>query len=74
MTNEDVTATGRPHGNLIGAREARALIKCSATTLRTLLAAGFGPPGFKRPGSNRWLFWSGEVLDCLETNYRRAAA
>jgi len=40
--------------------------KMSGSTLRTLAVAGMCPPGFKRPGSNRWLFFTVEFDAWLE--------
>jgi hypothetical protein len=45
---------------LLHMREAAERGHMSQETLRRLLLAGKGPPAMKRPGSNRWLFWSNE--------------
>ena len=74
MTNNEVTSTGRPLGALLGLRAHCAICKCSESTMRGLLRAGLGPPLFKRPGSNRFLGYEGEILDWLESNRRRPAA
>ena len=42
--------------------------------MRGLIRAGLGPPLFKRPGSNRFLGYEGEVVDWLESNRRQPAA
>jgi hypothetical protein len=68
MTNDELTATGRPKGRLVRTPEARRILNVGDTTLRALLKSSFGPPGFKRPGSSHWLFWSGELMDFLESN------
>jgi hypothetical protein len=57
-------------GWLLSLREAGARVRLSPETLRVLLKAGKGPPGFKRPGSNRWLFWSRELDAWLESGGR----
>jgi len=54
-------------GWLLSLREAGARVRLSPETLRVLLKAGKGPPAFKRPGSTRWLFWSGELDAWLES-------
>ena len=48
-------------------REAAERGQMSRTTLRNLLYANMGPPAFKRPGSSRWLFWSSEFDEWLES-------
>jgi hypothetical protein len=74
MTNDEPTATGRPKRRLVRTPEAREILAVGDTTLRALMKSGFGPPGFKRPGSSHWLFWSGELMDFLESNRRQPAA
>lgn len=64
--------TPNPKGQLLMLAEAAKRGNMSVSTLRALLHAKIGPPGFKRPGSNRWLFWSSEFDDWLERE-RRAA-
>jgi hypothetical protein len=54
------TATQSPHRQLLQMREAAERGHMSQETLRRLLLAGKGPPAMKRPGSNRWLFYSNE--------------
>lgn len=61
------TSSGRPRGKLLPLREAAKRGQMAESTLRTLLNAGVGPPALKRPGSNRWLLWSGEFDDWLES-------
>lgn len=39
----------------------------SISNLRLLMLKGAGPPGFKRPASNRWYFWEKEVDAWLES-------
>jgi hypothetical protein len=74
MMNDELTTTGRQKGRLIRTRDARQMLDIGDSAMRALMASGYGPPGFKRPGSTHWLFWSGEVLDYLESNRRRPAA
>ena len=74
MTNDEMTSTARPPGALLSLRPICEICKCSESTMRGLLKAGLGPPLFKRPGSNRFLGYEGEVLDWLEQNRRRPAA
>ena len=47
-----------PRGDLLQIREAAARGRMHQETLRRYLLKGRGPPAFKRPGSNRWFFWS----------------
>ena len=54
-------------GRLLRPREVREMIDISDAGLRALMKTPFGPPGFKRPGSPRWLFWEGELLAWLES-------
>lgn len=55
-------------GKLLSLREARQLVGgISDSGMRALLSANVGVPAFKRPGSNRWLFWEGELLAWLES-------
>jgi hypothetical protein len=74
MTNDEAASTARPPGALLTLRAICAICKCSESTMRGLLRAGLGPPLFKRPGSNRFLGYEGEILDWLESNRRRSAA
>jgi hypothetical protein len=74
MTTDEKTSTGRPLGALLSLRVICAICKCSESTMRDLLRAGLGPPLFKRPGSNRFLGYEGEILDWLESNRRQPAA
>jgi hypothetical protein len=74
MTTDEKTSTGRPLGALLSLRAICAICKCSESTMRGLLRAGLGPPLFKRPGSNRFLGYEGEILDWLESNRRQPAA
>jgi hypothetical protein len=67
QTNE-LEAQARPRGRLITLQEAAERGHMSTSTLRMLLAEGFGPPAFKRPRSNRWLLWTREFDDWLESN------
>jgi predicted DNA-binding transcriptional regulator AlpA len=60
------TASKDPRGRLLSMREAAEQGHMSESTLRRILLAGKGPPAIKRPGSNRWLFWSNEVAAWLE--------
>lgn len=55
-------------GRLIQMREAAEHGHMSESHLRRLLLDGKGPPAFKRPGSNRWLFWTGEFNAWLESD------
>jgi hypothetical protein len=64
--------TPNPKGELIGMADAAARGNMSIGTLKALLYAQMGPPGFKRPGSRRWLFWSSEFDQWLESGRRRA--
>jgi predicted DNA-binding transcriptional regulator AlpA len=54
-------------GRLLRPREVQQLVSISDAGLRALMKTPFGPPGFKRPGSPRWLFWENEVLAWLES-------
>lgn len=60
-----MTTTDR--GRLIQLREAADRGQMSVSTLRNLIYAGMGPPGFKRPGSSRWLFWTRSFDEWLES-------
>jgi hypothetical protein len=74
-TNKHPTNTvDRPRGRLLRTAEARTMIDVGESTFLGLMKSGYGPPGFRRPGSNRWLFWEGELLDWLESNRRKPAA
>jgi predicted DNA-binding transcriptional regulator AlpA len=46
----------------------------SESTLRRLMVAGNGPPALRRPGSNRWFFYSTEVDAWLESGRVKPAA
>lgn len=48
-------------GELLTLRLAAARLGMHHETLRRLLSEGKGPPATKRPGSNRWFFWSNEI-------------
>jgi hypothetical protein len=65
--------TPNPKGELIGMADAAKRGNMSIGTLKALLYANMGPPGFKRPGSRRWLFWSSEFDQWLESGRQRAA-
>jgi len=56
-----------PKGQLLQLRGAAQRSGIHEDSLRRLLLTGKGPPAFKRPGSNRWLFWSGEIDSWLES-------
>jgi hypothetical protein len=58
--------TPNPKGQLLVMAEAAKRGAMSVSTLRALLHASMGPPGFKRPGSNRWLFYTNEFDQWLE--------
>jgi hypothetical protein len=73
MTNDELTATGRPLGALLQLRPICVICKCGESTMRGLIRDGLGPPLFKRPGSNRLLGYEGEVRDWLESNRRVTA-
>jgi hypothetical protein len=59
-----------PKGELMVMAEAAKRGKMSVGTLKALLYANMGPPAFKRPGSRRWLFWSNEFDQWLESGRR----
>ena len=59
-----------PKGELIGMADAAKRGNMSVGTLKALLYANMGPPGFKRPGSNRWLFYTNEFDEWLERGRR----
>ena len=61
-----------PKGQLMVLADAAKRGNMSVSTLRALLYARMGPPAFKRPGSNRWLFWSSEFDEWLERGRRQA--
>ena len=65
--------TPNPKGELIGMADAAKRGNMSVGTLKALLYANMGPPGFKRPGSNRWLFYTSEFDAWLERGRRSAA-
>ena len=65
--------TPNPKGQLIVMAEAAERGNLSVGTLKALLYANMGPPAFKRPGSRRWLFWSSEFDEWLESGRRRSA-
>jgi predicted DNA-binding transcriptional regulator AlpA len=52
---------------LLHLRQAAERGHMSQSHLRRLLLDGKGPPAIKRPGSNRWLFWSNEVDAWVES-------
>lgn len=58
--------TPHPKGQLMVLAEAAKRGKMSVSTLRALLSANVGAPGFKRPGSTRWLFFTSEFDEWLE--------
>ena len=58
-------------GRLIILREAAERGHMSVGTLKALLYANMGPPAFKRPGSHRWLFYTSEFDQWLESGRRR---
>jgi hypothetical protein len=62
-----------PKGQLMVMADAAKRGSMSVSTLRALLYAGMGPPAFKRPGSNRWLFYASEFDAWLEQGRRSAA-
>ena len=62
--------TPNPKGQLITMAEAAKRGGMSVSTLYALLYAKMGPPGFKRPGSNRWLFYTNEFDEWLERGRR----
>lgn len=68
-----IEGNSKDRGRLIQLREAAERGQMSVSTLRNLLYAGMGPPGFKRPGSSRWLFWTAEFDRWLESGRQRAA-
>ena len=59
---------------LIQLREAAERCDMGIETLRRLLLDGKGPPALKRPGSNRWLFWTSEVDAWIESGRVRQSA
>ena len=61
-----------PKGHLMVMADAAKRGNVSVGTLKALLYANMGPPAFKRPGSRRWLFWSSEFDQWLESGQRRA--
>ena len=61
-----------PKGQLMVTADAAARGNMSVGTLKALLHANMGPPAFKRPGSTRWLFWSTEFDEWLESGRRRS--
>lgn len=69
-----MTQASSDRGRLIQLREAAERGQMSVSTLRNLLYAGMGPPGFKRPGSSRWLFWTSEFDRWLESGRLRTPA
>jgi hypothetical protein len=54
-------------GRLIQIGEAADRGQMSVSHLRRLLLDGKGPRAFKRPWSNRWLFWTNEFDAWLES-------
>jgi hypothetical protein len=66
-TENAKTPSGRPRGKLLSLRQAAGRVGMGESTLRQVLYAGVGPPALKRPASNRWLFWEGEIDDWLES-------
>ena len=58
-------------GRLIVMAEAAKRGHMSVGTLKALLYANMGPPAFKRPGSHRWLFYTSEFDQWLESGRRR---
>lgn len=56
-----------PRGQLLQCRDAAARVKASVGTMHRLLKEGIGPPAHKRPGSNRWHYWSDDVDAWLES-------
>ena len=64
--------TPNPKGQLMVLADAAERGNMSVNTLQALMRTDMGPPGFKRPGSNRWLFWSSEFDEWLERGRARA--
>ena len=60
-----------PKGQLIVMAEAAKRGNMSVSTLKALLYADMGPPAFKRPGSHRWLFYTSEFDQWLESGRQR---
>jgi excisionase family DNA binding protein len=62
-----MTNPKNPRGQLLHMREAAKSLRISESHLRRLLLDGKGPPAFKRPGSNQWLFWGSELDAWMES-------
>jgi hypothetical protein len=45
-----------------------ALCRLGDGAMRALLKTAFAPPLFRRPHSNRWIGYEGEIVDWLESN------
>lgn len=54
-------------GQLLQCREAAARVHASVGTMHRLLREGIGPPAHKRPGSNRWHYFSDDIDAWLES-------
>lgn len=54
-------------GQLLQTRDAAARIRVSVGTLNRLAKEGGGPPAHKRPGSNRWHYFSDDIDAWLES-------
>ena len=62
-----MTAHPHPKGQLLVLADAAKRGRMSKSTLRALLRDGMCAPGFKRLGSSRWLFFSSEFDQWLES-------
>jgi hypothetical protein len=74
MINEELTASGRVKGDLVLDPELRKILRVGLSRMAWLRRMGLGPPSFRRPGSNRWMTWRGEILDYLESDRSLPAA
>lgn len=54
-------------GQLLQTRDAAARIRVSVGTMHRLAKEGIGPPAHKRPGSNRWHYFSNDIDAWLES-------
>ena len=61
-------------GRLIQIREAAARGGMSVETLRRRLLDGRGPPALKLPGSQRWVFYTGEFDAWIESGRVKQSA
>jgi hypothetical protein len=74
MINAELTASGRVKGDLVLDPELRKILRVGLSRMAWLRRMGLGPPSFRRPGSNRWMTWRGEILDYLESDRSLPAA